>query len=134
VQEIIAFEREHLCGVMSLFAVEQWSYAADEERTWRALNAPGSLTLVAVTDERVSGIAQTLSDGEVQAFLSILLVAAQHRRAGIGRALVWESLRHIPGIRLDLISCADGFYEALGFRPVSGFRFTRLDDRLRDEL
>jgi predicted N-acetyltransferase YhbS len=80
--------------------------------------------LVALADGQVVGIAQTLSDGEVQAFLSILLVAGSRRGAGIGSALVQEALRRTPGTRLDLISCADDFYRALGFRPVSGFRYT----------
>lgn len=124
-QEIVAFEHEHLPGVMGLFAAERWSYAADQKQTWRALTAPGSIALVALADGGgVAGIVQTLSDGEVQAFLSILLVAADQRGAGIGGALVQEALRRSPGIRLDLISCADGFYRALGFRPVSGFRYT----------
>lgn len=125
--EIMAFEREHLPGVMDLFAAEKWSYAADQERTWRALIASGSSTLVAVENEQIVGVVQTLSDGEVQAFCSILLVAAEHRHAGVGRALLREALTHTPGIRLDLISCADGFYQALGFRPVAAFRLTRTD-------
>jgi predicted N-acetyltransferase YhbS len=125
--EITAFEREHLPGVMDLFAAEKWSYAADQERTWRALTASGSITLVAVENEQIVGVVQTLSDGEVQAFLSILLVAAEHRHAGVGRALLREALTRTSGIRLDLISCADGFYQTLGFRPVSAFRLTRTD-------
>jgi hypothetical protein len=38
---IVAFERTHLAGVMALFAAQEWSYADDEERTWRAVTAPG---------------------------------------------------------------------------------------------
>lgn len=123
-QEIVAFEHEHIPEVMSLFAAQRWSYAEDQERTCRALTAPGSLSLVALADGQVAGIAQTLTDGQVQAFLSILLVAAEKRGTGIGRALVQEALRRTPCVRLDLISCADAFYQALGFRPVSGFRHT----------
>ena len=123
-QEIVAFEHEHLPEVMGLFAAERWSCANDQARTWRALTAPGSLTLVALADERVTGVAQTLTDGQVQAFLSILLVAAERRSTGIGRALVQEALRRTPCLRLDLISCADAFYQGLGFRAVSGFRHT----------
>lgn len=110
---------------MGLFADERWSYASDEQRTLRALRAPGSLTLVAVENGEIVGVAQTLGDGEIQAFLSILLVAAEHRGAGIGRALMKEALARTPSARLDLISCADSFYEALGFRAVSGFRLDR---------
>ena len=122
--EIVAFRAQHLSEVMGLFAAERWSYAEDQERTSRALTAPGSLSLVALADGRVAGIAQTLSDGQVQALLSILLVAAERRGTGIGRALVQEALRRTPCIRCDLISCADAFYQALGFSPVSGFRHT----------
>lgn len=125
---IAVFGREHLSGVMRLFAAERWSYANDEVRAWRALTAPGTLTLVPLVDGDVAGVAQTIGDGEIQAFLSVLLVAAEHRRTGIARALVEEVVRRTPGTRLDLISCADDFYEALGFGPVSGFRLTRRSD------
>lgn len=118
------FARAHLPGVMRLFAAERWSYAADQQRTWRALTAPGSLTLVALINGNVVGVAQTIGDGEIQAFVSVLLVAAEHRHAGIARALVKEAVHRTSGTRLDLVSCADGFYEALGFRAVSGFRLS----------
>lgn len=78
--EIAPFEREHLPGVLALFASERWSYAEDEQRTWRTLTAPGSLSLVALSTERtIVGIAQVLSDGEIQAFLAVLVVAAANR-------------------------------------------------------
>jgi GNAT superfamily N-acetyltransferase len=122
--QIRPFAREHLAGVIDLFAQERWSYAEDEQRTWRALTAPGSFTLVALAHEEVVGVAQVLSDGEIQAFLAILLVAQEHRRTGVARHLVNEALARTRGLRLDVISCADALYEALGFRRVSGFRLT----------
>jgi GNAT superfamily N-acetyltransferase len=123
--QIVPFGREHLPGVIDLFAQEHWSYAQDEQRAWRALTAPGSLTLIALYDEELAGVAQILSDGEIQAFLAILLVAVGHRRKGIARRLLDETLARTQGQRLDLISCADSFYESLGFRTVSGFRLNR---------
>lgn len=120
--EITRFARVHLSGVVALFATERWSYGEDQERTWRALTAPGSLTLVAVCGDDVVGVANVLGDGEIQAFLSILLVSGEHRRVGIGRQLVHDAMAQTSGLRLDAISCADPFYEALGFRQVSGFR------------
>lgn len=116
---------EHLPGMMALFAAEGWSYADDEQRTSRALSAPGSLTLVALDSEQVIGVAQTLSDGELQAFLTVLIVAESHRRAGIGRKLLKEAIEGTPGVHIDLISRADGFYEAVGFEAMSGFRLSR---------
>jgi predicted N-acetyltransferase YhbS len=117
--------REHLPGVIELFSGEHWSYADDEQRTWRALIAPGALSLVALSSEgTVIGIAQVLSDGEVQAFLAVLVVAREHRREGVAQCLVEEARVRTRGLRLDAISCADPFYEQLGFRRVSGFRLS----------
>jgi predicted N-acetyltransferase YhbS len=83
----------------------------------------GYLGLVALSSQRtVIGIAQVLSDGEVQAFLAVLVVAREHRRKGVARHLVEEARARTRGLRLDVISCADPFYEQLGFPRVSGFR------------
>jgi predicted N-acetyltransferase YhbS len=121
--DIVMLEREHLPGVIELFAGECWSYASDEQRAWRALTAPGTLSLVALSsDQTVVGAAQVLSDGEVQAFLAVLVVAAEHRREGVARRLIAEARARTRCLRLDVISCADPFYEQLGFRRVSGFR------------
>jgi predicted N-acetyltransferase YhbS len=121
--EIAVFEREHLSDVLELFAAERWSYAEDEQRTWRALTAPGSVSLVALSSGRtVVGFAQVLSDGEIQAFLATLVVAQAHRRQGVARRLVEEMLERAHCQRLDVISCADPLYERLGFTRVSGFR------------
>lgn len=81
------------------------------------------MSVVALSPEQtVIGIAQVFSDGEVQAFLAILVVAREHRRQDMARRLVEEALSHTRCLRLDVISCADPFYEQLGFTQVSGFR------------
>jgi ribosomal protein S18 acetylase RimI-like enzyme len=121
--EITPLRREHLDGAIELFAEERWmSYTADTERTWRALAAPGSFSLVALHGSAVIGIAHALSDGEIESFLSVLIVARAHRGRGVGRALLRATQHQAPGLRLDLISDADGFYERLGFERMSGFR------------
>lgn len=124
--EIVPFERGHLVAAIAIFGEERWAYAEDEQRTWRALTAPGSQTLAATAaGGELLGLAQTMSDGEIQTFLAILIVAQAHRGRGVGQALVAAVLRRSPGIRLDLISEADGFYEKLGFTRMSGFRLRR---------
>jgi len=129
---IAPLEREHLAGAIELFAAEGWSYAEDEQRAWRALTAPGSLTLVALSSGReVIGIAQVLSDGEIQAFLAIVLIARAHRRQGVARSLIDEALARTRCTRLDVISCADPLYEQLGFTRVSGFRLRQIDTSAR---
>ena len=50
------FVRTHLGGLIALVAGEGWTeYSEDQERTYRALSAPGSTTLVATADDRVVG-------------------------------------------------------------------------------
>jgi predicted N-acetyltransferase YhbS len=115
--------------VLALFAAESWSYAEDAERTWRALTASGSTCVVALDDDSVVGVAHVLSDGEIQAFLAVLLVGEAHRRSGIGARLVREAFAGAAAQRMDLTSCADAFYEALGFRRMAGFRIARAEFR-----
>ena len=52
-----------------------------------------------------------LGDREIQAFLAILVVAEAHRCEGVAQRLVEEALARTRCLRLDVISCADPFYE-----------------------
>jgi predicted N-acetyltransferase YhbS len=123
VAELRAFGREHLDGAMALFAAEGWeTYTADSERTYRALSAPGSTTLVALSDEEVVGAVQLQSDGEIQAHLSLLIVGESARGQGIARRLLREALRRAGGMRIDILTHTEGFYERLGADPVPGYR------------
>lgn len=131
---IVPFERTHLAGVVALFAAQGWSYAEDEERAWRALTAPGSTCVVALAGDTLAGVAHVLSDGEIQAFLSVLLVSEAFRRQGIGQRLVRDAFARAGTQRIDLTSCADEFYEALGFRRLTAFRLSRDElDRARPD-
>ena len=80
--------------------------------------------MVVLVDNSVVAVAHVLSDGEIQAFLAVLLVGGPHRRSGIGAHLLREVFGQAGARRMDLISCADAFYETLGFRHVSGFRIS----------
>jgi GNAT superfamily N-acetyltransferase len=125
---ITAYERAHLEGCLGLFEAEGWrTYADDPERTHRAFSGPGSTALVGLVDGRVVAICQLQSDGHVQAHLSTLAVAFDFRRQGIARELLREALQHAGGLRIDLISYFDPFYEAVASRRFYGFRITRKD-------
>jgi len=124
--ELASFTRTHLEGAMDLFATEGWqTYTADAERTYRALAAPGSTTLVALDRKKVVALVQLQSDGEIQAHLSALVVADGWRRRGIARRLLGEALHRAGGLRIDLITRSGRFYVGLGAREVPGFRLTR---------
>ncbi len=120
-----AYGSEHLDGVVALCAAEGWpSFPADPTRAGRALTAPGVTSVVALAGDEVVGFATVLSDGEIQAYLSLLVVASSRRRAGIGRALVVLAARRAGGVRVDLLAeeGAEAFYETFPHRRKPGFR------------
>ena len=120
------FEQAHLDGLIALVAAEGWTeYADDVERTYRALTAPGSSTLVAIADGRVVGAIQVQSDGLIQAHVSMLLIAPSSRGTGLGSELLREGLERAGGLQLDIRTRTEGFYERLGASRTLGFRLTR---------
>ena len=121
----VAYTPEHLDGIVALCAAEGWpSFPEDPARAARALTAPGVVTIVAIDDAAVLGFATVLSDGEIQAYLSLLVVASAHRRAGIGRALMELAAQRAGGVRVDLLAedGAEPFYEAFPHGRKAGFR------------
>jgi ribosomal protein S18 acetylase RimI-like enzyme len=123
--EVVAFAIEHLDGVLDLCRAENWpSLPEDPERAVRILTAPGVTTVVALDGGTVVGFAELFSDGEVQAFLTSIAVAATERGRGIGKALVEQALRLAGGDRIDLLSedAAVPFYESFPHFRKPGFR------------
>lgn len=121
----------HLEEVLRLCDAEGWpSFPADPARALRVLTAPGVTTVVAKEDGAVVGFAQMFSDGELQAFLATLAVAASARGKGVARALVIEALRLAGGERVDLLSEEDAtdFYESFPHRTKPGYRLYPLED------
>jgi GNAT superfamily N-acetyltransferase len=111
--------------VIDLLATEGWdTYTVDPERTARALTALGCTTLVGLDRGQVVALVQMQSDGEIQAHLSALLVAAPWRRRGLARQLLHEALDQAGGIHIDVLMQSPAFYESLGAQLRQGFRLT----------
>lgn len=110
--------------MISLCVAEGWpSFPEDPARALRALTAAGVTTVVAVEDGRVAGFAQLLSDGEIQAHLSLIAVDPAFRRRNIAREMLKLALARAGGSRIDLITdSAPEFYAALPHRRMEGFR------------
>lgn len=115
-----------LDAVIALCAAEGWpSFPEDPTRALRALTAPGVTTVVAEADEagRLAGFAQLLSDGEIQAHLSLIAVDPAYRRQGVARRLLDLGLELAGGFRIDLVTdSAPDFYAGLRHRRFEGFR------------
>lgn len=122
--EVRAFQPGDLDGVIALCAAEGWpSFPEDPERALRALTAPGVTTMVAHEPGRIVGFAQLLSDGEIQAHLSLIAVDPGSRRQGLARAMLKAALAKAGGVRIDLVTdTAPEFYAALPHRRFDGFR------------
>jgi ribosomal protein S18 acetylase RimI-like enzyme len=122
------FAHAHADGLIALVAAEGWTeYTHDVERTYRALTAPGVTTLVAIVGGQVVGAIQIQSDGVIQAHVSMLLINRNCRGAGLGSRLLSEGLERAGGLRLDIRTRTEGYYERLGASRSLGFRLTRGD-------
>ena len=120
------FTRGHLDGLIALVSAEGWTeYADDVERTHRALVAPGVTTLVAIAGGHLVGAIQVQSDGVIQAHVSMLLIDRNSRGVGLGSRLLRDGLERAGGLRLDIRTQTEGFYERLGASRSLGFRLTR---------
>jgi len=130
--EVRRFEPRDLDGVVALCAAEGWpSFPENPARALRALTAPGVTTIVADADGRVLGFAQLMSDGEIQAHLSLIAVHPDARRQGLARELLRYALAIAGGSRIDLVTdTAPEFYAALPHRRMEGFRIWPQIDRL----
>ena len=79
--------------------------------------------VVAIEDDDVIGVAHMLSDGEIQAHLSLIVVATPRRRRGIARRLIEHAFADSGAERVDLVTnSAPEFYETFRHRRFNGFR------------
>ena len=130
--EVRRFRPGDLDAVIELCAAEGWpSFPEDPARALRALTAPGVTTVVGDDGGRVVGFAQLLSDGEIQAHLSLIAVHPDARRQGLARQMLRLALAEAGGSRIDLITdTAPDFYAALPHRRLDGFRIWPQIDKL----
>ncbi|GAA1510747.1 GNAT family N-acetyltransferase [Kribbella lupini] len=122
--QVMRYDRAYLPGVLKICAAEDWpSFPGDPERAHVVLTAPGVTSVVAVQDDEVVGFAYLQSDGHIQAHLSLMAVAASHRRQGIGRALLEYAAPLTGALRVDLVTdTAQAFYASFQHHTYDGFR------------
>ena len=100
-------------ALFRLYAQQGWD-SFSQELLEQLLTA--SHWLILEQEGQIIGSARYLTDGLRTVYLCELLVKAEYRRQGYGSQLKAELRRRYPGLRIDLISDADAFYDSLQMR------------------
>jgi ribosomal protein S18 acetylase RimI-like enzyme len=88
----------------------------DTERFERMLRN-ANLVVVCRIDDRLVGIARSVSDFSYVTYLSDIAVSREHQRLGIGRALIDATRQEAPQAKIVLLSApaAVDYYPHIGF-------------------
>ncbi len=108
-----------LPAVHQLLCENGWAHRVGSLPEFELLIAASQRTAVATSASgKVIGFARGITDGISNGYLSMVVVAAAHRRQGVGQALV----RHVMGTNTNITwvlragrEGADAFFSSLGF-------------------
>ncbi|MEN5311391.1 GNAT family N-acetyltransferase [Pseudomonas koreensis] len=95
-----------------------WSHRTGSSDHFAQLIENSQCTAVALSGEQIIGFARGITDGLSNGYLSMVVVDDQHRRAGVGRALVEHVMGDNPEITWVLRAGREGaetFFASLGF-------------------
>lgn len=103
--------RQFLC-------TQGWAHRVGDESAFERLIANTQRTAVAIVDGEIVGFARGITDGVSNGYLSMVAVAREFRRMGIGRALVAHVMSQDNNITWVLRAGrgeASEFFSSLGF-------------------
>ncbi|WP_152360626.1 GNAT family N-acetyltransferase [Microlunatus speluncae] len=109
--------------LVGLYGAVGWTaYTADPAGLRRAVDN-SSFVVAARQHGRLVGLARALSDDATICYLQDVLVHPDHRRGGVGRALVSAVLSRYEHVRQQVLLTDDepaqrAFYESLGYAEL----------------
>jgi N-acetylglutamate synthase-like GNAT family acetyltransferase len=106
-------------AVQTFLADHGWGKRVSDVERFRAMIEGADRTVVALDDGRVVGFARALCDGVSNGYVSMVAVATDMRRQGIGRRLVETLMQEDSGDITWVLRAgreSRGFWERLGFK------------------
>lgn len=119
-----------LPALSALLRSNGWAHRLGDD-LWLEQLLASSRAAVATEAGTVVGFARCVTDGLSNGYLSMVVVAQEHRRKGIGSSLVREIMGGEPGITWVLRASRPGareFFRRLGFQAS-----TDAMERIRDD-
>jgi len=109
-------------AVHHLLVTSGWAHRVGDLNNLSQLISASQRAVVAEADDEIVGFARAITDGISNGYVSMVVVAEQHRRRGIGKALVEGLIESEPDITWVLRAGRTGaaeFFAKLGFNASS---------------